>query len=334
MSSAPKRSRSPRRYAGAGALTLALAAVASGSPPAVPWLNQRPAKASAHPPPAAPCRARVLHAHLFLQGATGSLVGGVNLLNTGKTVCSLVGWPAVSFTGAAAARERWRVRKLAASAAPVDVLADPPGSLRALQPGKSATVAVFWSNWCGPGAQPAGGPGTPPDALALHLASRTTIHVPLLRAPRCDAPQYPSTITVGPFTPTPRYLPESSRLRLRAAIVGSRPVAIKRGLRAFRVHRGERFHYDVAVTNTGGKPFHFATSSCPSYIEQFQGKAAQAYVLNCRPVGAIAPRARVHFEMQLGIPATARLGNNSLTWQLAPKTYEAPFTAAALWVVP
>lgn len=322
--------------AGIGVLTAAVSVTAAlaASPPVVPWRDQRPARAPSNPPLAAPCRARDLHAHLFLQGATGSLVGGVNLFNAGTSACSLVGWPAVSFTGAAVAHERWWVKLLAASPAPVDVLADPPGSLRALQPGKSATVAVFWSNWCGPGAHPAGGPGTPPDALALRLASGTTIRVPLVRAPRCDAPHYPSTISVAPFTPTPRYLPESSRLPFRVAIAGSRPVSIKPGLRAFRVHRGERFRYDVAVTNTGGKPFHFATSSCPSYIEQFQGAAAQAYVLNCRPVGAIAPGATVLFEMQLSIPATARLGNISLTWQLAPKTFEAPFTAAALWVVP
>ncbi len=332
------RSTSQRRRlvgVGVGVPTAAVSvAVALASSPVVPWRDQRPARAASNPPLAAPCRARELHAHLFLQGATGSLVGGVNLLNAGKSACSLLGWPAVSFTGAAAARERWRVKKLAASPAPVDILADPAGSLRALKPGKSATVSVFWSNWCGPGAQPTGGPGTPPDALALHLASRTTIHVPLFHAPRCDAPQYPSTITVGPFTPTPRYLPARSRLPLRVAIVGSRAVLIKPGLRAFRVHRGERFQYDVAVTNTGQKPLRFAASSCPTYIEQLQTAMAQAYVLNCGPVARIAPHATVLFAMRLNVPATARHGINSLTWQLAPKTYEAPFTAAALWVVP
>ena len=37
--------------------------------------------------------------------------------------------------------------------------------------------------------------------------------------------------------------------------------------------------------------------------------------------------------MQIRIPANTRLGNNSLTWELAPKTYEAPSGPAALSVV-
>ena len=56
-------------------------------------------------------------------------------------------------------------------------------------------------------------------------------------------------------------------------------------------------------------------------------------MLNCRPVTEIAPHRSVLFQMQISIPANTRLGNNSLTWELAPKTYDAPFAPAALWVV-
>jgi hypothetical protein len=326
--------RNGPRWGVALVLLFSAGVASAGSSPVVPWLDVRPAKAPANPPLARPCRARNLHAHLFLQGATGSLVGGVELLNAGTSSCSLLGWPTVSFTGAAAAAERWQVKKLAASPAPPDVVADPPGSLRALRPGKSASVALFWSNWCGPGATPTGASGAPPNAVALGLTSGTTIAVPLAHAPRCDAPQDPSTISVGPFAPSTRHLPQSSRLPLRVAIVGTRTVQVKPGLRAFRVHRSERFTYDVAITNRGVNTFRFAASSCPTYLEQFGPAPAQAYVLNCRPVVSIAPRRTVVFEMQLTIAADARLGNTSLTWQLAPKTYEAPFTPAALWVAP
>jgi hypothetical protein len=280
------------------------------------------------------CQASDLRARLFLQGSTGSLVGGVNVLNAGSTACSLAGRPDVSFTGAAAAAEKWQVKKLPARQAPPDVLADPQGSLRALQPGKSAGIAVFWSNWCGPGAMPAGASGALPDAIVIGLASGTNISLPLARAPRCDAPQYPSTISIGRFTPTSRRLPPSSRLPLHAAIVGSRPVRVKPGLRAFRVHRGELFRYEVALTNTGRSAFRFARSSCPNYIEALTPSSPQAYVLNCRPIGEIAARETVRFAMRIRVPATARLGIGSLTWELAPKTYEAPFAPAALWVLP
>jgi Protein of unknown function (DUF4232) len=297
-----------------------LAAIVVALHPVVPWLALHPAKAPPAPPLAAPCRASDLHARLFLQGATGSLVGGVDVRNAGAAPCSLLGYPRVSFTGAASVR--WRLKLLAASPAPLDVLADPPGSLRALAPGKSASVAIFWSNWC----------GAPPDALSLGIGG-ARIAVPIARAPRCDSPQFPSTVSVAPFAPTTRRLPESSRLPLRVAILGNRPVRVKPGLRAFRVHRGELLRYEVAVTNTGPQPFRFASTSCPVYVESLAPLAPQVYVLNCRRVGAIAARATVVFAMQIRIPAAARLGVGSITWELAPRTYQAPFAAAGVDVV-
>src|SRR5579884_1397558 len=214
----------------------------AAAPRLIAWLDQRPAKASAHPPLAPPCRASALRAQLFLQGATGSLVGGVNLINDGSASCSLLGWPATSFTGTAASTTHVKVKRLPHSSAPPDVLADPPGSLRALAPGKSASVSLWWSNWCGPDSVATGPAATPPTGLELRLASGTSMIVPISHAPRCDAPQSPSLLSVGPFTPTERHLPESSRLPLRASIVGTRPVRVKPGLDAFRVHRGELLH--------------------------------------------------------------------------------------------
>jgi uncharacterized protein DUF4232 len=314
------------------AAALAAHVVWAASPRVVPWVDQRPVKASAYPLLAPPCRGSSLRAQLFLQGATGSLVGGVNLLNAGSAPCSLLGWPAVSFTGAAASKTKVQVKELPRSPAPLDVLADPPGSLRALAPGKSASVSLWWSNWCGPGSVPTGSPGTPPDGLELALAGGTSVVVPLAQAPRCDAPQSPSLLSVGPFAPTERHLPESSRLPLRAVVVGARPVQVKPGLRAFRVYRRELLRYEVAVTNTGRRVFRFAGSSCPMYIEQVVPGPQQVYVLNCRPAGTLAPGATVLFAMELRIPANAPLRNSSLTWELAPKTYQAPFAPAAVWV--
>jgi hypothetical protein len=308
-------------------------ASARDAAPTIPWLDQRPVKASAHPPLAAPCRADRLHAHLFLQGATGSLVGGVDLTNAGRSTCSLLGWPKLSFTGSTAAATRVRIKRLARSPQPLDVLADPPGSLRALAPGKSASVSLFWSNWCGPGNPCGGNTSTPPGGLRIAFRSHTNLVVPLAQAPRCDAPQAPSLVSVAPFTPTPRRLPARSHLPLRVTIVGPRPVEVKPGLRAFRVRRGELLHYRIALTNTTSKPFRFARTSCPTYIEQIIPAAPQPYVLNCRGVTEIAPHRSVLFAMQIPIPNNARLGNNSLTWELAPRTYEAPFGPAALWVV-
>ena len=288
---------------------------------AIPWLPQHPVKATAHPPLAPDCRAGELRAHLFLQGATGSLIGGIALRNAGSAPCSLVGPPQVSFAGAAAARSQ--IKHLGRSPQPPDVLADPPGSLRALAPGKSAGVNLIWSNWCGP----------PPAGFAIGLGGGTTLVVPVAQAPRCDAPQSPSLLSVAPFTPATRHLPASSRLPLRVSIVGPRPVVVKPGVRAFRIHRGELLHFRVALTNTGKMSFRFAPSSCPVYIEQLDARNAGPYVLNCRPASLIAPHQTVLFEMQIPIPSTTRLGLNNVTWELAPKTFDAPFAPADVWVV-
>jgi hypothetical protein len=312
---------------------VAVAGAGAAAPPrVVPWLGEHPVKASAHPPLAPACAARAVRARLFLQGATGSLVGGVDLINAGPRPCALLGRPTISFTGAAATTTRVEVKELPRSPEPPDVLADPPGSLRALAPGKSASVSLWWSNWCGPGSVPTGSPGAPPSGLELTLPGGTSLVVPLTQAPRCDAPQDPSLVSVGPFTPTTRRLPESSRLPLRAAIAGRRPVHVKPGLRAFLARRGALLPYRVAVTNVGTRAFRFAGSTCPVYVEQLGAGPPQVYVLNCRPAGAIAAGATVVFAMQLRIPADAPFGIASLTWELAPRTYQAPFAPAAVWI--
>jgi hypothetical protein len=306
-----------------GLASLATASAATSASPVIPWLGQRPVKATADPALAPPCRARDLRAHLFLQGATGSLVGGIDLRNAGASPCALLGRPEVSFAGAAAATEHWRVQKIARSPEPLEVLADPLGSLRALAPRKSARVALFWSNWCGPG----------PVGLRIRLRNGSSLVVRLTQAPRCDVPQDPSLLSVAPFTPTARTLPQSSRLPLAAVIVGPRPVLVKPGLHAFRVQRGTLLSFRIALTNGGKTVFRFARSSCPVFVEELWPAAQQPYVFNCRPVGSIAPHETVLFEMQIPIPRGARLGNTLLTWQLAPKTNEAPSASAAVWVV-
>ena len=311
-----------------------LAARASSAASVVPWVDKRPARPAAQPPLAAPCRARSVRVRLFLQGATGSLVGGFSLTNVGASACSLLGWPRVAFTGGSAVSARWRVKRMARQSVSLDVLADPPGSLRALAPGKAASVVLFWSNWCAAGNPGGGNLPAPPTGLRVGFASVTSMLVPLAQAPRCDQPQNPSTLSVAPFAPAVRMLPPSSRLRLEVAILGHRSVAVKPGLRAFRVHRGTVFAYQVAVTNTAATPFRFSHATCPVYVQQLLLGAAKPYLLNCRSVGVIAARGAVVFAMRIRVPPTARLGVGSLTWQLAPRTYIAPFATAAVWVVP
>src|SRR5258708_14964906 len=97
------------------AVLVAAGGARAAPPRVIEWLDQRPVKASAHPPLAQPCRGSALRAQLFLQGATGSLVGGGNLMKVGFAPCSLLGWPTVSVTAAAASAARVSGKELAPS---------------------------------------------------------------------------------------------------------------------------------------------------------------------------------------------------------------------------
>jgi hypothetical protein len=304
-------------------------ALAVSSVPVVPWIGTKPARGPAHPPLAAPCRASQLRASLFLQGATGSFGGAAQFTNAGLHACSLVGRPRLSFSGATS---RWQVGTLPPGLEPPpSPLADPIGSLRALAPGKAASVTLWWSNWCGAGFQATGNPGRLPSALLLGLPGGTAVLLKPTQAPRCDQPARPSLISAGRFLPGLRHLPDSSRLPLLATIVGRMPIRVKGNVHAFVAHRGSVLDYTVVLTNTGSRPFRFR-GACPAYVQDFATQ--EAYVLNCRPAGTMLPNASVRFAMRLRVPVRQRLGYNAVGWTLAPFTYDAPETAAPVEVVP
>ena len=79
------------------------------------------------------------------------------------------------------------------------------------------------------------------------------------------------------------------------------------------------------LMNASKRPFRF--HGCPPYDEEFLGaqdkngvseQTSFTYVLNCRPVGTIAPRQSVRFAMELPIPKDASLGRGVLSWAPAP----------------
>lgn len=302
----------------------ALALVLAAAP--IPWIATPPPHAPAHPPLAPACAASQLRARLFLQGATGSLVGGVNLTNRSGKACSLVGRPRISFPGATA---RWRAKPIARQKLPYAVLLDPVGSLRALAPGKTATVTIWWSNWCPRGA----GAAVRPVAIRLGLPGGTAVPLTSRVGPRCDQPSAPSLVSVSPFQPAAAQLPPSSRLPLRTTIVGPRPVAVKGSARAFRAHRGSLFSFVVRLTNTSARPFRFG-GSCPAYVLDFGTDPERGYLLDCGPAGTLAPRASAAFAMRIAVPARERLGVAAFGFTLEPLSFDAPEAAALVEVVP
>ena len=161
----------------------------------IPWIPAVP-PASVAPPLAAPCTVSSLHARLELQGATGSLAGGVILTNRGERACSLPDRVSARFLDGL---DRSGVRTAALGG-----VRQEPGtypSLRALRTGESAFVDIWWNNWCGVRA---------PTRLALALPTGE-LDLRVDGSARCDVPTRPSTLAVGPLQP--RALPpRGSRL--------------------------------------------------------------------------------------------------------------------------
>jgi Domain of unknown function (DUF4232) len=290
----------------------------------IPWI---PAVPPAPPvPPVAPaCRAAQLAAHLGLQGATGSSVGGILLRNVGVRPCSLLGTVQVSVVGG---MDPAGVQVSAAPGKAPPEPGVPMPSVRAIRHGEHAFVEIWWSNWC----------GDPPTRLAATLPSGDRIVLgPIPLVPRCDVPDAPSTVSVSRPEPWIAGAPASTRLPLSAEIVERQRVGPK-VIPLVRGGRGGVAVYHVAVTNTSRRPFRFG-SRCPTYVEEAGWDPrrnvplqVELHVLNCAPVRLLAPGERVVFEMRIRVPGRLPLGSQPLTWELAPATYEPPFAGGVLQV--
>ena len=133
------------------------------------------------------CAASQLHASTFFQGATGSLAGRLTLRNSSRSACTLVGFPRLRTTDA-------RGRRLPITVGHVRPhweFSTAPGNwpFQTVRPGKASGFDVWWSNWCGP-----------PARVVFHvLLPGGERSAAWSTGPRCDAPGYPSTVTISPY---------------------------------------------------------------------------------------------------------------------------------------
>lgn len=312
-------------------LELAPSGTGGGANGVIPWLPTKPNLGPAHPPLAPACTASQLGASLFMQGASMSLVGPIELVNRSSRGCSLIGRPKLSF---ADATSKWRetAGTTPGLGFPFDPLAPPRGSLRAVRPGEHVAVSLVWSNWCGTGAKPDGNLTLSPSAIVLTAPGGGKVKLTNandghgLPSPVCNGGAGSlSTLQATPFTPFVPQGPPSSALPLKARIVSGSSFFFKgKTIRqpALVSRSGRWLSFTIVLTNVGRKPFHFGRA-CPAYVEGLDNEN-QAYVLNCHAVGTIAPRHSVRFAMRVHVPA--RVGNPipALGWTLAPHSYNAP----------
>jgi hypothetical protein len=88
------------------------------------------------------CTAPSVRASLFLQGATGSLVGSIIFTNRAGFACSLSGRAKIRMTDV-----HGRALPMRYVAAKGDMQGAPVGTIE-LIPGAQAAVLVQWQNWC------------------------------------------------------------------------------------------------------------------------------------------------------------------------------------------
>jgi hypothetical protein len=98
------------------------------------------------------CGLTTLHASVGLQGATGSMLGGLSVRNPGPT-CTFAGPPVVGFI--------WQRKRITPAQRPFDARSyrsiGPYHPNRALVHGRSLFVWLQWFNYCGPKPWGAGG---------------------------------------------------------------------------------------------------------------------------------------------------------------------------------
>ncbi len=157
------------------------------------WSNYLPSKAHVGRGAATtpPCRTGQLRTSLFLQRATGSAAGPIIVRNVGKASCA---FPS-AIDRAYQPDPRIRVVLLPKTGDDAFFDGDAPRwlvfGLRHLAPGQAANALLVWGNFCGKSS---------PRTLLLQLHDGVRLHVPLHQFPRCDAPGYPSQLSVSRFS--------------------------------------------------------------------------------------------------------------------------------------
>ena len=196
----------------------------------------------------------------------------------------------------------------------------PLASLRAHHPGTAAWVALFWSNWRPPGTVvTASGPAPRMLVLTLpHGGGAVRFH--LEGAPRCDAPDEPSVISVAPFRPRAEEPSKSTRLPLRVSFPGVAHPEVKLGTPELQAARGGVLRYEIGLTNLSAHPF--TCGACPVCREALACRTSPSLRAQLQAGGHVRAGRAQGLCDGAEDSATAPLGRDALTWTLGPRTFD------------
>jgi len=299
------------------------AGMRNGPADPVPWISATPTtmllptpSPTVIPAGTRPCQAADLQA---VFGGIGALTGGqlgASILfgNRSGSACILQGVPAVQLfdTGG---------HQIPLTTRPAEGL--PPAEPVLVQPGTAdvqayipragiAYVGIEWQTHDGAGLACA---PTPKEATAVAVSfpaggssPRVTVSDVMARWSTI-APCY-GQVAVSAFQqwPAPEASPSPNPL-------GSLTIHIDA---PSSVTADSVLVYTVTLQNTGSQPFTFL-ADCPAYLEwasdSTRAFAKEPHILNCRPVGTMAPGRSVRFAMQIPVPPGTQPGPYDLRWQ-------------------
>jgi hypothetical protein len=319
------------RFLALAALAFALCSCAATSHPTastksglegpVPWISATPATMMLPTPsptviPAGtrPCQAADLQAVFGgISAATGGQLGASVLLgNRSASPCVLQGVPAVQLFDSAG--HQIPLTTTVAQGTPSDAVLVQPGTadVQAHIPRAGiAYVEIDWQTRDGAGFPCAPIPNEGTDvAIVLPGGSLRASVSDAMSRWNAIAPCY-GRIAVSAIQQWPAAVPSPTPNPLESLTVHVDAPAT--------VSRGSIVHYTVTLRNTGSEPITFP-ADCPVYgqwaADSTQAFAKDFYVLNCRPVGTIAPGQSVRFAMQVAVPVGTEPGPYTLYWHI------------------
>jgi hypothetical protein len=289
----------------------------------VPWISATPSSMLLPTPsptmiPAGtrPCQAADLQAVFGGIGAFtgGQLAASILFGNRSASACVLQGVPALQLFDSAGHQIPLTTRT--AEGMPSDPILVQPGTADVQAGSPRAGIGYAEIDW-----QTHDGAGTPcvpspseGSAVALSLPGGSgSLRISVSSDPmgrwNTIAPCY-GRVAVSAFQhwPAPEASPTADPLESLTILIDA----------PSSVTRGSVLHYTVSLQNSGSQPVIFP-ADCPVYLEweadSTRAFAKGLYLLNCRPVGTIAPGQSVRFAMQIPVPSGTQPGHYDLRWE-------------------
>lgn len=286
--------------------------------PAVPFIasTPRPTLPPATPTPEPPVRSctasDLTGAYTGDNGAGGTFLRGVAIVNTSGTACGIRGTPSVRILLANRPAEATYAEP---ADGPLAVL--PPNGARPVagEPPKPGVLSLvvgisrscsFSTGWMSSLLLILPGDGS---AMRIDLPARNSggsSPTPIPSASCLDAPYFPQ-IGVWGIGIVVQQAPSASRLQMRA-IVNAPGLAVA----------GETLRFEVVLENNNDTAV--TLEPCPSYsmsISWDEGYRSERHLLNCASSGPLAPHGSATFAMEIGVPADWPVTlNGGLTWFL------------------